>query len=57
VLHENYHILFVAPNKENQDFLCIVRQLGHVKDQSFFSVFDGHGKDGHDCARYARDHV
>lgn len=57
MLHENYHILFVAPNKENQDFLCIVRQLGHVKDQSFFSVFDGHGKDGHDCARYARDHV
>lgn len=26
-------------------------------DQAFMGVFDGHGRDGHHCARYVRDNV
>jgi serine/threonine protein phosphatase PrpC len=35
----------------------IMPTLGNVKDQAYFGIYDGHGKDGHHCARYARDHV
>lgn len=45
------------PNKQNQDSCLAIPQLGEFKDISFFAVFDGHGKDGHLCSRYARDHV
>lgn len=54
-------LLFFNPlaalNKENQDAYLILPTLGNVQDQAFFGVFDGHGKDGHHCSRYARDHV
>jgi serine/threonine protein phosphatase PrpC len=26
-------------------------------DQAFFAVFDGHGKEGHHCAQFAKKHV
>ena len=45
------------PKKDNQDSCIVLPQLGEFKDISFFGVFDGHGKDGHLCSRYARDHV
>eukprot|EP01039_Chlorochromonas_danica_P011259 gene11259-12558_t len=45
-------------DKENQDAFLIVPSFGRAVDQqAFFSVFDGHGRDGHHCARYARDHL
>ena len=46
-----------APNKENQDSYVVIPSFGSLKDQALFAVFDGHGKDGHQCAKYARDHV
>jgi len=46
-----------SPNKENQDAYVILPSFGNVKDQAFFGVFDGHGKDGHHCAKYAKDHL
>lgn len=47
----------LALNKDNQDAYIICPQLGTSKDQAYFAIYDGHGKDGHHCARYARDHV
>jgi hypothetical protein len=46
-----------APNKENQDAYAILPKLENVKDGAFFGVFDGHGKEGHLCARYAKSKV
>eukprot|EP01036_Dinobryon_divergens_P032546 gene32546-42159_t len=46
-----------SPNKENQDSYVVIPSFGSLKDQAFFAVFDGHGKDGHQCAKYARDHL
>lgn len=47
-----------ALDKENQDAFLIVPSFGRTVDQqAFFGVFDGHGRDGHHCARYARDHL
>ena len=50
-------IFDAAPNKENQDSYVVIPSYGSLKDQAFFAIFDGHGKDGHHCAKYARDHV
>ena len=47
-----------APNKDNQDAYKCMDDYGVSKtglQRSFFAVFDGHGKDGHFCARFARD--
>ena len=49
--------VILAPNKDNQDSYIICPQIGTDKDQAFFAVYDGHGKDGHECAWFARDHV
>jgi hypothetical protein len=47
-----------APDKDNQDCYLISPSFGATADQqAFFAIFDGHGKDGHHCARFARDHV
>jgi serine/threonine protein phosphatase PrpC/CRP-like cAMP-binding protein len=47
-----------APDKDNQDAYVVIPQFGADKEnQAFFGVFDGHGKDGHYCARYARDNL
>eukprot|EP00523_Entomoneis_sp_CCMP467_P022274 CAMPEP_0168853754 /NCGR_PEP_ID=MMETSP0727-20121128/13696_1 /TAXON_ID=265536 /ORGANISM="Amphiprora sp., Strain CCMP467" /LENGTH=834 /DNA_ID=CAMNT_0008907999 /DNA_START=445 /DNA_END=2949 /DNA_ORIENTATION=- len=52
------------PFKPNQDSFCVheaVSQItnnqGVVRMDSLFGVFDGHGKDGHHCARYTRHHL
>ncbi|KAJ1419877.1 phosphatase 2C-like domain-containing protein [Ochromonadaceae sp. CCMP2298] len=43
-----------ALNKENQDAFFAAPVFGnHGANQAFFGVFDGHGKDGHQCARFA----
>ena len=41
-------------NKDNQDAFSIQKL---ENDMAFFAVYDGHGKDGHLCARFARDNV
>ena len=41
--------------KPNQDSYTILPELG--PNRAFFAVYDGHGRDGHDCAYYCRDHV
>ncbi len=46
-----------APNKDNQDSYSVITNFGGASDQAFFAVYDGHGKDGHLCARFARDQV
>lgn len=40
-----------APYKENQDAYTCIPKYGD--NMSFFGIFDGHGKDGHLCARFA----
>lgn len=48
----------LAPDKDNQDAYSIHPTFGNAADQqAFFGIFDGHGKDGHYCARFARDYV
>lgn len=42
-------------DKDNQDAFLLDSSFGTEGDMSFFGVFDGHGKEGHLCARYARD--
>jgi len=47
-----------SPDKENQDAYTCQAEFGRSASggqRSFFAVFDGHGKDGHFCARFARD--
>ena len=41
--------------KPNQDSLTALPELS--PNRAFFAVYDGHGRDGHDCAYYCRDHV
>ena len=42
-----------APYKENQDAYACLPRFGEQGNMSFFGIFDGHGKDGHLCARFA----
>lgn len=46
-----------APDKENQDKYLVEPMFGKTQDQALFAVLDGHGKDGHDCATFARNHL
>lgn len=42
--------------KPNQDSLIISSMFGEAKlSQSFFGVFDGHGRDGHFCSRFVKE--
>lgn len=44
--------------KDNQDAYTIEPTFGDLDDQqAFFAVYDGHGKDGHHCARFASDNL
>jgi serine/threonine protein phosphatase PrpC len=49
----------VAVDKDNQDAFAVLPNFGKsgTTDQAFMGVFDGHGRDGHHCARYVRDNV
>jgi len=42
-----------APYKENQDAYTCLPRFGENHDMCFFGIFDGHGKDGHLCARFS----
>jgi len=44
-----------APDKDNQDSFSVLPKFGPQQDMCFFGVYDGHGRDGHLCARFARD--
>ena len=43
-------------SKPNQDAFVVESNLDGTGATSLFAVFDGHGKDGHHCAQYARAH-
>ncbi|KAG7352827.1 mechanosensitive ion channel [Nitzschia inconspicua] len=44
------------PHKPNQDAYSITERFGPVgSNDSFFAVYDGHGRDGDLCAQFARD--
>lgn len=43
------------PFKANQDAYCVHHNLCDGKDDAFFAVFDGHGKDGDGCAIFAKN--
>ena len=49
------YVIDIALDKDNQDAFSVLPHFGHQR--AFFGVYDGHGKDGHLCARFARDHV
>lgn len=51
------HSEFAGPDKPNQDSFKIIPKFADDPRQAFFAVFDGHGKEGHTCAWYVRDHV
>ena len=47
-----------ALDKPNQDaFTALPKLPDNSGDHVFFAVYDGHGRDGHLCARFSRDHV
>jgi len=41
-------------HKPNQDSYSIDNKFSGACDNSFFAVYDGHGDDGHTCARFAK---
>ena len=48
------------PDKDNQDSYSFQSRLGvrpPGRSQSFFAVYDGHGKDGHHVAQHCRDNL
>jgi serine/threonine protein phosphatase PrpC len=50
-----FSFLFVSdPHKANQDELGITLNFAGEQGDSLFAVYDGHGDEGHHCARYAK---
>jgi serine/threonine protein phosphatase PrpC/CRP-like cAMP-binding protein len=45
------------PFKANQDAYCVHTNLVAGRDDAFFAVFDGHGKDGDGCAIFAKNQL
>jgi serine/threonine protein phosphatase PrpC/CRP-like cAMP-binding protein len=45
------------PNKANQDSYSVSHNFAEQASDSFFAVYDGHGKDGDLCSQFARDHL
>lgn len=46
------------PHKANQDAYSVVERFGSGEsNDAFFAVYDGHGRDGHLCAQFARDNM
>lgn len=45
------------PFKANQDAYCVRPEVVKGKEDAFFGVFDGHGKDGDGCAIYAKSNL
>lgn len=46
-----------APDKPNQDSLCVHTQYGGDPEQAFFGIYDGHGEFGTECSQFAKDKV
>lgn len=49
-----------SPDKDNQDAYRCIPDFGRTvsgSQMSYFGIYDGHGKDGHHCARFARDRL
>jgi hypothetical protein len=43
------------PHKENQDELSVSLNFAGTDKDAMFAIYDGHGKDGHACARFAKN--
>lgn len=53
-----FYFFPLAPDKDNQDACISMPVFGNPADQqAFFAIFDGHGRDGHYCSRFAKDNV
>lgn len=51
----SFHFRFRSdPHKANQDELGITLNFAGEQGDSIFAVYDGHGNQGHHCARYAK---
>ncbi|KAL4452158.1 hypothetical protein ABPG75_007820 [Micractinium tetrahymenae] len=46
-----------APDKTNQDAVSATERLGGRPDLHLFSVYDGHGELGTECAQFVRDRL
>jgi hypothetical protein len=46
-----------APDKPNQDSLCVHTHYGGDPEQAFFGIYDGHGEYGTECSQFAKDKV
>eukprot|EP00983_Pelagomonas_calceolata_P096373 1158122-Pelagomonas_calceolata.AAC.7 len=46
-----------APDKPNQDSLCVHTHYGGDPESAFFGIFDGHGEFGTECSQFAKDKV
>jgi serine/threonine protein phosphatase PrpC len=45
------------PHKENQDEYRVQNPFTNSDRDAMLAVYDGHGKQGHACARYAKKHL
>mmetsp|Transcript_22600 Transcript_22600/g.63050 ORF Transcript_22600/g.63050 Transcript_22600/m.63050 type:complete len:485 (-) Transcript_22600:22-1476(-) len=63
--HNNHHrntrhyryLPSTEPHKENQDDLSITLKFAGEQGDAMFAVYDGHGTDGHVCAKYAKQRL
>ena len=46
-----------APDKANQDAVCVKKEFASTPGQIFYGVFDGHGVNGADAAQFAKAKV
>jgi len=44
-------------NKLNQDAFSVVEDFSGVRGDGHFAVYDGHGRDGHKCAQFAKENM
>ena len=44
-------------HKPNQDSYAVSHDFAERKNDAFFGVFDGHGRDGDKCAQFVRDNL
>ena len=47
----------IDENKPNQDSYSIVEKFNNNPNDALFSVYDGHGRYGDQCAQFAADHL
>ena len=49
-----FFLMWIDPLKANQDKYGITLNFAGESGDAVFSVYDGHGTEGHDCASYAK---